>query len=261
MSVKPIAKALSEVRTAVVQIMLFNSFMDTLVMFLLLYLGSVLLSLPIGYALVATIVYAVIHTRGNLKEASFKSIEKKFPALKEQLITAADNYKDQNEIVNSLCEDVIEKMRDIKTSSFLDFGKLTRELSVMAVISFVIIGASAFNVKFLDIGDTIKELRDFKPFQEYDLNEELLAYEESQNLSEILGERSITELGQRQLDLEINPIKSDVDIGKVNDPTNRRFREVPASEIRAASQGAYEEDIPKEYQKIVKTYFSEITKS
>ena len=80
-------------------------------------------------------------------------------------------------------------------------------------------------------------------------------------LGSILGEESVTELGRQQLDLQINPIMSDVDIGKVRDPEKRSFREVPPPEIRATSDVSYEEDIPKEYQRIVKTYFKEITKS
>lgn len=131
----------------------------------------------------------------------------------------------------------------------------------MAIVSFVIIGSSAFNVKFLDFNKAIKEIKEFKPFEEYDINQELLEFEESQNLSEILGEKSIAELGRQQLDLEINPIMSDVDIGKVRPPEERSFREVPPPEIRATTDVSFEDNIPKQYQRIVKTYFKEITKS
>lgn len=182
------------------------------------------------------------------------------PALNEELITAADNYKEQNEVVESLCQDVLRKMKDVKTSSFLNLGKLTRELAVAAAVSIIIIGSAAFNVKFLDVGEIAKELRDIKP-HEYDINRELLEFEESQNLSEILGDKSVTELGQQQLDLQINPLKSDVEIGTVNEPENRQFREVPPPEISATADASFEEQIPKQYQRIVKTYFKEITKS
>jgi len=261
MPIKPIALALKEAKKAVLHIVIFNSVIDTLVVFMLLFLATVLLTIPIGYAIIITLVYAVVHTYGNIKEVNFSSIEAKFPNLNEQLITVADNWKEQNEIVEALNQEVLLKMKEIRTSRFLNFGKLTREVAVMAVISFIIIGSAAFNVKFLDFGEAIKELREFKPFQEYDINEELLEFEESQNLSEILGDESITELGQQQLDLQINPLKSDVDIGKVYDPEERRFREVPPPDIRATADVSFEEQIPKQYQRIVKTYFKEITKS
>lgn len=261
MPVKPIVQALKEARKAILQIVLFNSALDTLVVYVLLLLGCTLLTLPAWYALVPAAVYALVHTYGNVKDVSFSNIEEKFPSLKEQLITVADNTKEQNEIIDALNQEVLQKMREIRTSSFLNFGKLIRELSVMAVVSFIIIGTSAFNVEFLDFKQTVKELREFKPFQEYDINQELLEYEESQNLSEILGDKSVTELGQQQLDLELNPLMSDVDIGNVKPPEDRKFRDVPPPEIKATTDVSFEEQIPKQYQRIVKTYFKEITKS
>ncbi len=261
MPIKPIAVALREAKSSVYQIVLFNSVIDTLVAYMLLLLGCLLLTLPAWWALIPAAAYALVHTYGNIKEVNFAAIESKFPNLNEQLITVADNWKEDNEIVQALNQEVLQKMREIRTSSFLNFGKLTREIAVMAVISFVIIGSSAFNVKFLDLQETLKELNEFKPFQEYDINQELLEYEESQNLSEILGDKSIAELGQEQLNLELNPLKSDVDIGNVRDPTERNFREVPPPEIKATTDVSFEEQIPKQYQRIVKNYFKEITKS
>lgn len=261
MPVKPIVAALKEAKRAILQIVLFNSIIDILVAYILLLLACTLLSLPGWWALVPAAAYAVIHTYGNIKDVHFAAIEEKFPALKEQLITVADNWKEQNEIIDALNQEVLQKMKEIRTSSFLNFGKLTREIAVMAVVSFIIIGAAAFNVKFLDLKEAVKEIREFKPFQEYDVNQELLEYEESQNLSDILGDKSITELGQQQLDLELNPIMSDVLIGKYKPPEERTFREVAPSDIKATTDVSFEENIPKQYQRIVKTYFKEITKS
>jgi len=261
MPIKPITAALREAKKAVLQVILFNSIIDILVAFILLLLGCTLLSLPVWWALIPAAAYAVIHTYGNLKDVNFAAIEEKFPALKEQLITVADNWKEQNEIIDALNQEVLQKMKEIRTSSFLNFGKLTREIAVMAVVSFVIIGAAAFNVKFLDMDKMMKEIRDFRPAGDYDINKELLDYEESQNLSDILGDKSITELGQQQLNLELNPIMSDVMIGKYRPPEERTFREVMPSEIKATTDVSFEENIPKQYQRIVKTYFKEITKS
>ena len=261
MPVKPIVLALREARRAVHRIAIFNSVIDTLVVLMLLLLGCTLLTLPRWYAALAAFVYFLVHTYGNLKDVNFTNIEKKFPSLDEQLITVADNWKEENEIVEALNQEVLHKMKDIRTSKFLNFGKLTRELCVMAIVSFIIIGSAAFNVEFLDFKETIKELREFKPFQEHDINQELLEYEESQNLSEILGDESIEELGQQQLELQLNPIMSDVDIGQIRPPEDRTFREVPPPEIRALTDVSFEEKIPKQYQRIVKTYFKEITRS
>ncbi|RJQ22778.1 hypothetical protein C4580_00010 [Candidatus Woesearchaeota archaeon] len=261
MPIKPIAKALHEARSTLFQIALFHSILDTLVVLILLLLGCTLLSLPRWWALVAAGIYAVVHTRGNLREVDFRTIEAKFPELEEQLITVADNVREDNQIIEALNTEVLAKMKHIQSASFLNFPKLTRELLTMAVVSFIIIGAAAFHVKFLDIGDIAKQIRDFNPQEPFDINAELLQFEESQNLSEILGDPSIAELGKQQLDLQLNPLLSDVDIGKVRPPEDKTFQEVAPPQIRAQTDQSYEEDIPKQYQRIVKTYFKEITRS
>ena len=116
-------------------------------------------------------------------------------------------------------------------------------------------------MKFIDLKETVKQIRDFRAVDEYNINNELLQYEESQNLSEILGDKSIAELGKQQIDLQINPLMSDVDIGKVSNPAEQQFREVPPRQIQASTDSSFEEEIPKQYQRMVKTYFKEITRS
>ena len=70
----------------------------------------------------------------------------------------------------------------------------------------------------------------------------------------------IAELGDEQLQLELNPIKSDADISKTKEPEHRKFRSTIPTEIAASTDASYEESIPKGYQKIVKSYFREITR-
>ncbi len=258
MKLKPIDLALKEAKQSVMHLALFQSFFDTLVMFLLMLLACLLLALPKWYALIPTLIYAIIHTSGNLKDVSFSAIEEKYPLLKEQLITVADVLDEQNEIVEALNQEVLQKMKEIRTSSFLNFGKLSREIIVMALVSLLIIGLAGFNVKLIDLRDTLKQVREFR---EYSVNEDLWALEESQNLEDILGEKTVAELGKQQLDLQINPLMSDVDIGRVNAPEQMSFREVPPAEIRGSTDSSYEEEIPKEYQRMVKKYFNEITRS
>ena len=258
--IKPIAKALNEAKSAVLQVALFQSLLDTIVVFFLLLLGCKLLTIPLAYGFIIALIYAIVHTRANLKEVTFAGIESKFPELKEELITVADNWRDNSEIVSALNEEVLQKMHNIKTSAFLNLGKLTREILVMAVIAFILIGTAAWNVKFLDLQQAVHDIRTFKDHGPYDINQDLLKLEESQNLSNILGNKSITELGSKQLDLQINPIMSDVNIGKIKPVEDERFQEVAPREIKATSDVSFEEQIPKQYQRIVKTYFKEITR-
>lgn len=261
MPVKKIALALREAFVSVRNIVLLTALLDTLLMYILLLLGCILLTLPSWYSLFPTLIYAVIHIPSVLREVSYSNIEKKVPELKEQLITVADNWKEDNEIVNALCDDVVQSMKSVKTSYFVDFGKLTRQVGLLAILSFIIIGISAFNVRFIDFTATVQELAKLRSAGDYDIHEELLDFEEGSNLDDILGEENIAVLGNDLLDLELNPIQSEVDIGQIKAPSDEAFRRIPPSEIKASADAGYEDSIPRQYQSIVKTYFREITKS
>lgn len=262
MAIPPIVSALREVRSAVTQITLFTCLLDTLVVFLIATLVLILVTLPWWYALPVALLYGGVHTIRNVKKyQNLAYVEEKVPELSEQLITAADTVEKENPIVESLRQDVLKGMRSIKTSYFLSFGRLTRELITLAVISILIITASAHNIKFLDIRETLRDLgRLTEPAGPYELTGEGLEFVE--NLSEdIYGNKSIAELGNEELELQLTPVLSDIDIGKTKPPESKEFRSALPEEIKATTDVSFQESIPKGYQRIVKSYFREIAKT
>lgn len=262
MAIKPMIAALKEVRTAVLQITLFSSLLDALVVFLISCLVLILISLPWWYALPIALAYGSIHTQRNIKRnTNMAYVEEKAPELQEQLTTVADNTDKENVIVQELQQDVLKLMRTIKTSSFLSFGRLTRELITLAVTSVLIITAAAHGIHFLDIKDTLKDLAALgKTPGAYELSGEGLEFVE--NFSEdIYGNKTLAELGSQELQLELTPMLTDIDIGKTKPPESRQFTSTLPEEIKATTDVSFQESIPKGYQRIVKSYFSEIAKT
>lgn len=263
MAQKPIIAALAEVRSAVTQITLFTTLLDTLVVFLICTLALILVVLPWWYALVPTVIYGVLHVvRTVKKHQNLAYVEEKVPELEEQLITVADNTDKENAIVESLQQDVLRGMRAIKTSYFLSFGRLVRELITLAVVSILIITASAHHIAFLDFRETLKDLQNLGkgPQGPYELTGEGLEFVE--NLSEdIYGNKSIAELGNDELQLQLTPVLSDIDIGRTKPPQSREFSSSLPEEIKATTDVSFQESIPKGYQRIVKSYFREIAKT
>ncbi|MBW3004626.1 hypothetical protein KY310_02245 [Candidatus Woesearchaeota archaeon] len=259
---KPIQQALRELKLTLLQINILTWFLDTLVVFLVSNLAFFLLTLPWVYSFIPAGIYAIVHGYHGRKNVTYRYVEEKVPELKEQLITAADNTDKEYEIVECLNKDVLQGMKHTMTSYFFSFGKLSRELFLLFVVAFLIIGASAYNVRFLDTHKAIQEVKEFsRNSKDYEIDESLLAFEEGNpDEDEIYGEKSIAELGNEQLQLELNPVKSDADISKVKEPEHRKFRSTVPAEIAASTDASYEESIPKGYQKIVKSYFREITK-
>ena len=115
MKIKKIALALREAKTSLRTITLFNCVMDTSLLIMICLLAAKLLTLPWWSAFIPGAIYATIHTTTNMNRATYNTIEKKFPQLDEQLITAADNWKQDNIVVDALNEEVLEKMKQVQT--------------------------------------------------------------------------------------------------------------------------------------------------
>lgn len=259
---RPISNALRELKNAVMEISVSICWLDCLIVFMLCLLVLKLVSVGWYWSFVPMLVYAFFHVRRNLdKVSNFAYIEEKVPELKEKISTVADNLSRDNPVIEELNKDVLAGMHLIRTSYFFSFSRLTRELLTLAILAFLVTGVSAYGVKFVDFSKVVNEVGDLRLFKgKYDVNNELLEYEE--NLSEdIYGNKSVAILGNEELKLQINPVLSDVDISKIEDPRERTFRSSVPREISAQTDASFEDSIPKDYQKIVKNYFRDITKT
>ncbi|MBS3175786.1 hypothetical protein J4457_00965, partial [Candidatus Woesearchaeota archaeon] len=78
----------------------------------------------------------------------------------------------------------------------------------------------------------------------------------------IFGEESIAELGAEELNLQINPVLSEIDINDVSDAKEKEFKKDYFEEdIEATQDKTYEEDIDKKHREVVKNYYKEIAQS
>lgn len=269
---KPIGRALLELRAVMFSTGLFNSLIDSMVVFLLSLLVFLLFGIHWSWSFLPFGIFFIWNTRRKLRKLGYFNVEKKVPELKEALRTAADTVNKENEIVNALHKEVIEKMKLIKTSQFIGLGRFTRQLILIALLSFLIIAISALDIQFFDASATFggfdtglfgakdgifaKIGGDGKIKLEID-GQEITILDET----ELYGNASLIQLGTQQLNLELNPFMSGVKIGDVRDAEKRDFKDQTSpTEIQASSDKTFTEDIPKEYKTIVRTYFRAIPK-
>jgi len=264
---KKVKHAIRELKDSLAYIGLFSSLFDTIVLFAVCIFVLYLLNLSWLFAFLVVIPYMFFHTRSNLKKLNLKFVEAKVPELEEELRTCADTKNiEDNEVVKLLHDDAIKKMKKIRTSYFLSLGKLSRQLIFLAVVCFLLVLVSAYDIRLIDVPQSIE---DFNRLREesrmsgnYKIDESLLDFEEMDEDADIFGNKSVAELGSKELLLEINPLMSDVDISQISDPDrNKDFRTVPPADIGATTDASYEESIPKQYQRIIKKYFTEISKN
>jgi len=253
-----IRHAFRELRLAVSTIQVFNSILDTLIVFsvVLLIIASIG-NLTWNYALYVALPFFFFHTRNNLRKVNMKSIESKVPELREALQTSEDYLDRDNEVVRQLHSEVVRKMRNIKASYFLGIGKSFRRLVFLTGVCYAVILVAVFNVHLVDLKPVTDDLIHLEPFK--DMADSIGDFVRGSN-SDIFGDKTQIILGTDELDLEVTPLLSGVDISQLKPLTNRDFEESFPPRVNAVSQEAFEDEIDDDHKVLVKSYFEELVK-
>ncbi len=262
---KKILLALNELNQSLYQIAFCEVVLDSLLVFLVGLLASTIFVLPWWLSFMPFLMFIVRHTSKCFKRSKLRYVEYKVPELRDQLTTSADNVHKKNELIEGLHTDVLQLMPFIRVSDFIPFKKLWRELILMAMLSFSVIMLTSFNLQLLDyklLVNEIKEL-DFSDSTNIFMEDEKEAKAGSTVNEDIWGDKSIIKLGEEQLNLQITPSMSEININDVDDIPERTFEETSPfpDEIIASSDASFDENIPKENKEIVKRYFSKIAKA
>ena len=99
---KIIENALAELRRTLILIKLFNSSIDSILVFIGFTLLFVLIKIPWYYAAIPFLLHAIIYIPRKMKDIRYSEVEKKVPILKEKLRTVADNVGKSNELIDEL---------------------------------------------------------------------------------------------------------------------------------------------------------------
>ena len=257
---KKIILALNELKRAIVHIKVMEALLDTILGFFLAYLVMVLVAKDWRWALLPAIVFGIVQIHRKVNELDLKDVEYTVPQLREQLRASADNVYKDNEISESLHADVLNLMKQIRTSAFVPFKKIWREIMTIAALSFCIILLSALNVRLIDFDsvlDNLKKIRESPA--DIKLQENQL---DTLPVGDLYGNASVAALGNKELMLQINPVLSEINLEDIKEAKPKDYTEHSfPSEILAKADKSFEENIPKENKEIVKRYFGGISKA
>ena len=254
---KPLLLALRELKHAMVQIAFSEAVIEAAIVLLVFMIACVLINLPIFWGFIPGALYLIHVINRKFKGVQLENVEKKYPELDEQLRAAADNLYKENDLVQALHQDVLKLMRSIKTASFIRFKMMWRELVVIAILCFALILLTSLNMQFLDYKDIAVDIQNLGKREMPNIYEmEFVAG--MGNETDIYGNESLAELGLEELDIQINPLYSEINLQDIREAEKQDFEEgaFPNDIEAKISAKAGEENIPKEHKEIVKKYFS-----
>lgn len=235
--------------------------------FLILLTGMLILSVIDFYPILAVIPfiwYLIFRLPKRNRINRIRLVEKKYPELDEKLRTAVDHASEDGIVLDELHQEVTTDLQNVHTATFFPRGETTYKTVLCILLCFAILLFASLN---LPIDEFKQKLRD----QAEDVINTIGAGGSTEFLAktagagkgnpDIYGERSLAQLGNKQLEVEIRPATFDLALRNVRDAEDKPFdaKEQFPTDIGLSSASTYEENIPKEQQEIVKKYFKQLS--
>lgn len=256
-------KALREVNIVLDEVLVFDVILNSVLIFLGVYLALVLLNMNPWYALYPTLGYFIYLLYEDVTKNKYLMVEKAYAPLYERLRTAADNTEKENELVAALQMEVVAALRNVPVSSFVKTPRITAKIFASVLLCFAILLAAIYNINMgrvqWGISDKMKGI--FYGSGDSGKGGGTFELAAGQNVDDdIFGNETIAKIGDEALTMRIQQASFEVMASELEDPPRRDFEELFPDEITATASGSFEEDINTEHQKLVKDYFKELSK-
>jgi len=235
--------ALKEIHEVQNRVILFNTFLSSLLVFLLCFFVLRLFNFYYwGISVAVFMIYFAISLQFGISSKNLMDIEKKNPFLAEKLRTAADHSNIVNYVVLKLHENVMNALKDVKISSFIDVRRLTYVVFAIIMALGLVMFSASNDLLIYDLEAGIKSIS-------FNGNKDILDGIVPNSLIE--ADVSIEELNENA---EIK------DIVLVTDKHHEKRDLYLPEDIFELSDKSFEEELPKKKRIYIRKYFGEIRK-
>jgi len=122
--------------------------MDLIVGFLAAALVFELLGVPLLFAIIPGMMYALVQLmREYLDSSLVAKLEGKYDNLDQRLATAMEYQGTKNVIVEDLLTDVTKRIDNVETSTFLNSGALSKKVYSIVIMSFMLLTATVLDLR------------------------------------------------------------------------------------------------------------------
>jgi len=269
---KGFRKVVGEIRRTVIEVLIIPSLLDGILLFLLIYLVLSLFEFYPLFAFIPAAIYTIIIIWKEAGINTLRLVEKYYPSLHEKLRTAAD-YADVDDVmVNELHAEVLKEIRNVASSAFISRRKILLKVFCCIVISFLILSITHFNIsaanfktKLQDkINNLANQIKLSGASNLKSMGDQSAAAGSGVGAGvnkDIFGQKHLATLGQEELEVELKPSTLEFKVGKVKDAEKKEFEEAFPTDVFITGSSSYEENIPKDQQEIVKSYFKKVSQS
>lgn len=254
----------SELHQALGKVIFFPGLLNAFLILLTVMLVLTVIDFHPWLAIIPFAWYLIFRVPKRNVVNRIRLVEKKYPELDEKLRTAVDHANVDGIVVDDLHQEVMADLQQVSTAAFFPRGETAYKTGLCILLCFAILFFASLNLPIDQFKDLLKD-------KAQDVLNTVGAGGDTSFLSQavgsgkgnpdIYGERSIAQLGNKQLEVEIRPATFDLAMRNVRDAEDKPFEartEFP-SDIGLSSASTYEENIPKAHQEVVKKYFKTLS--
>ena len=254
---KDFKKAIKEINNTLNFLIVFESILNTTIFFLVVYFLLSLVNLFPILAIIPALIYFVIRLIKDSKLDKRKIVESKYAPLNEKLRTAADNMKAENPVVDELEEEVIQDLKQVGLSSFINTKNMTYKIFFVILMSFAIVAATTTELYIVDLNKFLSDLPEYIDSVNPRKSDNILLGDINES-EDIYGKSKLAILGNEEIEIRIKPANFEVNVRAEGDFEQRQFDEIFPKEVNVDQSSSFEEKIPEEEQELVKNYFNKI---
>ncbi len=263
-----VKQAIRELKNSVTKTSLFEVMLNSLIVFLTAHLVLSIFGISIIISASITLAYLIFETARKIDMNKIRETEMHYPKMNEKLRTADEYSQADNPVVKELHEEVLSDLKTVEEAEFIDEKKILSKSALIALLCFLILLLSPIAIKINFVEPAIEKVKTaIQTNATLDLGEgepsgkggggksgsAILPSEE-----DIYGMPTVAKLGEEELNLIIKPAGDTINIRQMKDIEQREFSEAYPKEVQAVSSAAYEENVPRDQQEIVKNYFTAI---
>ncbi len=262
--------AVAEVRRTLGRLIIFDTSINAILVFLIAFLLLSFFDLPLIYPSATAVAYFAYVLRKRLRMSKVRIVEQKYKSLNEKFRTAAEYLSEDNPVVKELHSEVIGDLRNVEEAAFVNEKRIyVKSLAVVALCFIILLlspftfGILVFNVNFVDNPSEDVAPSASTPTSGSSTIKFAVGPHSGGMLKvsdDIYGEPTIAKLGDEEVKIRIKPAGMELNIREIQEADLPDFSESYPSEIQAVAAGSYEETIPKEDLELVKNYFNELAK-
>jgi len=255
---KSFIKVVKEINRTLNFLIFFETAINSVIFFLIVYLLLSLINLYPTLALIPAVIYFIVRYKTNSKSDKRIMVESKYEPLKEKLRTAADNYDKDNPVVNELQEEVKQDLKHVGLSSFISTRDISYKIGTTILLAFTIVLATTLDLYIIDLNTFLKDLPDLLNNINPLSKSKNTAIGQVNESEDIYGDSKLAVLGNKQIDIRIKPVNYEVNVREEGDAEQKQFDEIFPSEVAVEQSSAFEEHIAEDQQELVKNYFNKL---